>query len=193
MTKTNEENIKDKEIDIEDAKEGEKEDEKEKEQVEETGQGKDAESEDEDKEEKAEEKSDDEDIQTKYLRLMADFQNFKKRAEKERADIHAFANEKIVVQLLEVMDNFERALGHDSDDKFKEGMTMIFDQLKDVLTKSGVEEIEAEAATFDPNFHNAVMMEETDKVESGQVSEVLQKGYTMNGRVIRPSMVKVAQ
>ncbi|MEG0391406.1 MAG: nucleotide exchange factor GrpE [Anaerovoracaceae bacterium] len=137
-------------------------------------------------------KEEDEDLNTKYLRLMADFQNYKRRSEKERGDIHAYANEKIVNQLLEVMDNFERALNHDSDDNFKEGMVMIFNQLKEVLKKSGVEEIEAENAEFDPNFHNAVMMEDTDAVESGKVSQVLQKGYTLNGKVIRPSMVKVA-
>lgn len=134
----------------------------------------------------------DEDLNTKYLRLMADFQNFKKRSAKERADIHAFANEKILVQLLEVMDNFERALDHDADEGFKDGMTMIFDQLKEVIKKSGVEEIETENAEFDPNYHNAVMMEDTDEVKSGMISEVLQKGYTLNGKVIRAAMVKVA-
>ena len=133
-----------------------------------------------------------EDLNTKYLRLMADFQNFKKRSEKERSEIHARANEKIVTELLEVTDNFERALEVDADEGFKEGMKLILNQLRDVLGRAGVEEIEAEAAEFDPNFHNAVMMEDTDKVESGKVSEVLQKGYTLNGRVIRPAMVKVA-
>lgn len=69
---------------------------------------------------------------------------------------------------------------------------MIFKQLKDVLKNSNVEEIEALGLDFDPNFHNAVMMEDTDEYESGKVSAVLQKGYTLNGRVIRASMVKVA-
>lgn len=137
---------------------------------------------------------DDEDLNTKYIRLMADFQNFKKRTEKQKSEIHAYANEKIVMKLIEVIDNFERALATKADegDNFKEGMTLIFKQLKDVLSDAGVCEIEAENAVFDPNYHNAVMMEDTDKVESGNVSEVLQKGYTLNGKVIRPSMVKVA-
>ncbi|MEA4922688.1 MAG: nucleotide exchange factor GrpE [Eubacteriaceae bacterium] len=143
--------------------------------------------------EKPSDKKEDEDQNTKYLRLMADFQNYKKRAEKERSDIHAFANEKIVTQLLEVMDNFERALDHDVDEGFKEGMTMIFDQLKGVLEKSGVEEIKTEDTEFDPNYHNAVLMEDTDKVDSGKISETLQKGYTLNGKVIRAAMVKVAK
>ncbi len=141
-----------------------------------------------------EEKAEDEDLNTKYVRLMADFQNFKKRTEKQKSDIHAYANEKIVSKLLEVMDNFERALQIEDENikSFKEGMELIFKQLKDVLKDAGVAEIEAENAMFDPNYHNAVMMEDTDKVESGMVSEVLQKGYTLNGKVVRPSMVKVA-
>ena len=145
----------------------------------------------EEKEETCEEVKEDEDLNTKYLRLMADFQNYKKRTEKQKSEIHAYANEKIVI---EVMDNFERALGADASegDSFKQGIEMIFKQLSDVLTDAGVKEIEAESTVFDPNFHNAVMMEDTDKVESGMVSEVLQKGYTLNGKVIRPAMVKVA-
>lgn len=148
----------------------------------------------EEKEETCEEAKEDEDLNTKYLRLMADFQNYKKRTEKQKSEIHAYANEKIVLKLIEVMDNFERALGADASegDSFKEGIEMIFKQLSDVLTDAGVKEIEAERTVFDPNFHNAVMMEDTDKVESGMVSEVLQKGYTLNGKVIRPAMVKVA-
>lgn len=136
----------------------------------------------------------DEALETKYLRLMADFQNYKRRSEKEKADVYAYANEKIVVQLLDVIDNFERALDcKDTADKgFAEGMEMIFKQLRDVLKNSNVEEIEALGLDFDPNFHNAVMMEDTDEYESGKVSAVLQKGYTLNGRVIRASMVKVA-
>ena len=148
----------------------------------------------EEKEETCEEAKEDEDLNTKYLRLMADFQNYKKRTEKQKSEIHAYANEKIVLKLIEVMDNFERALGADASegDGFKQGIEMIFKQLSDVLTDAGVKEIEAESTVFDPNFHNAVMMEDTDKVESGMVSEVLQKGYTLNGKVIRPAMVKVA-
>ena len=147
----------------------------------------------EDSEASKETSEEDEAIRDKYLRLMADFQNYKKRVEKERSDIHAFANEKIVTDLLQVMDNFERALATDETEGFKEGMGMIFDQMKDVLAHAGVAEIEAYDVVFDPNVHNAVMMEDTDAVESGNVSDVLQKGYTRNGKVIRPSMVKVAK
>ena len=144
-------------------------------------------------EEKKEMTPEDEALNVKYLRLMADFQNFKRRTEKEKSDIYAFANEKIVSELLNVIDNFERALALGQEgDSFVEGMSLIFKQLQGVLEKAGVKEIEALGQEFDPNFHNAVMMEDTDEYESGKVSEVLQKGYTLNNRVIRPSMVKVA-
>ncbi len=136
----------------------------------------------------------DEDLNTKYVRLMADFQNYKRRTEQQKSEIHAYANEKIVLKLIEVIDNFERALETDSEDieNFKGGMELIFKQLKEVLMNVGVEEIITNEVSFDPNFHNAVMMEDTDVVESGMISEVLQKGYTLNGKVVRPSMVKVA-
>jgi molecular chaperone GrpE len=153
------------------------------------------------KEEAPEEKEESEaekqlaDMNAKYVRLMADFQNQKKRFEKEKADIYQFANEDIVKSLLEVIDNFERALDASQDDgsKFREGMEMIFKQLMGALEKAGVSEIKALGEEFDPNFHNAVMMEETDEFESNKVSGVMQKGYTLNSKVIRPSMVKVAQ
>lgn len=143
--------------------------------------------------EKSETPDDEEGTNAKYLRLMADFQNYKRRTEKEKNDIYAFANEKIVCELLNVIDNFERALAHGAaGDSFAEGMNMIFKQLRDVLEKAGVSEIEALGADFDPNFHNAVMMEDSAEYESGKVIEVLQKGYILNNRVIRPSMVKVS-
>lgn len=134
----------------------------------------------------------DEAVNTKYLRLMADFQNYKRRVEKEKGDIYAYANEKLVSQLLDVIDNFERALLHDeADDSYVEGMKMIFKQLTGVLEKAGLEEINALGEDFDPNFHNAVMTEDNDDYDSGKVTEVMQKGYLLNKKVIRPSMVKV--
>ena len=138
-----------------------------------------------------------EDFKNQYVRLMADFQNFRKRTEKEKSDIYAYANEKIVVDLLSVIDNFERAIAmanvnEGADASFVEGMKMILKQMLDVLRKHDVKEIEAVGQDFDPNFHNAVMMEDNPDFESGKVTEVLQKGYMLNDRVIRPSMVKVA-
>ena len=134
-----------------------------------------------------------EDGDARYLRLLAEFQNYKKRIEKEKSDLYSYANEKIMTELLEVMDNFERALEQPDGDGFKEGMGMIFDQLGNVLNKEGLAEIDALGLDFDPNVHNALMTEETDEYESGKVSAVMQKGYTLNGKVIRPSMVKVVE
>lgn len=143
--------------------------------------------------EKSEKDPEEEALNTKYLRLMADFQNYKRRTEKEKSDIYAFANEKIVSELLNVIDNFERALdAGDEGDSFVEGMNLIFKQLQGVLEKAGVVEIEALGREFDPNFHHAVMTEDSEEYESGKITAVLQKGYLLNDKVIRPSMVKVA-
>ncbi len=144
----------------------------------------------------AEKPAEEEDLNTKYLRLAADFQNFRRRTEKEKNDIYAFANEKFAMGLLEVLDNFERAMEHaedSSDPKFAEGMQLILKQLQGVLEKNKVEEIEALGKPFDPAFHNAVMTEAAEGCESGTVTKVLQKGYMLNKKVIRPSMVAVSQ
>ena len=128
----------------------------------------------------------------KYVRLMADFQNYKKRTEKEKSDIYAYANEKLITELLTVLDNFERALAHEcADESYVEGMNMIFKQLAGVLEKAGLEEIKALGEDFDPNYHNAVMMEDNDAYESGKVTNVMQKGYMLNKKVIRAAMVSV--
>lgn len=136
-----------------------------------------------------------EELSFKYMRLAADFKNYKRRVEKEKSDIRAYANEKIVVELLNVIDNFERALEHSNDNEvsFAEGMNMIFKQFKDVLEKNGVCEISAFGETFDPNYHHAVFTEKSAEFDSGKVTQVVQKGYMLNNKVIRPSMVKVAE
>lgn len=128
----------------------------------------------------------------KYARLMADYQNFRKRTEKEKADVYSFANEKIMTDLLQVIDNFERALEAEcQDEAYVEGMKMIFKQTTDILKNSGLEEIEAVGHDFDPNFHHAVLTDSNPEFDSGKVTAVLQKGYKLNGKVIRPAMVKV--
>ena len=135
-----------------------------------------------------------ESISAQYMRLMADFQNYKRRIEKEKADLFAYANEKIVTDMLAVIDNFERALLQGcTDEKFANGMDMIFKQNMQVLANAGLEEIKADGEDFNPNFHNAIMAEAREGVESDKVIETLQKGYTLKGKVIRPSMVKVSQ
>jgi molecular chaperone GrpE len=134
---------------------------------------------------------------TKYLRLAADFQNYKKRTEKERFERYSEGKKDFAADLLPVFDNFERAIAQDlaanADAKFLEGMEMILTQFQDVLSKAGIKEIPATGEAFDPNVHNAVMVEASDQYESGKVTEVLQKGYQLGEKVIRPAMVKVAQ
>ena len=144
--------------------------------------------------ENTEEKADD--GNEKYVRLMAEFQNYKKRVAKEKNDIREYATEKLVMELLPVLDNFERALAASAEDDpagYAKGMELIFTQMVTELQKSGLAEVEAEGQDFDPTKHNAVMTEENEELESGKVSKVLQKGYALNDKVIRPSMVAVTK
>lgn len=132
----------------------------------------------------------------RYMRLMAEFQNYKKRAAKEKSDIHAYANEKIVGDLLPVLDNFERALDStatDDPEGYAKGMALIFEQMRTALEKAGLQAIDALGQDFDPTKHNAVLSEDTEEYDSGKVSKELQKGYSLNGKVVRPSMVAVAK
>lgn len=132
----------------------------------------------------------------RYMRLMAEFQNYKKRVAKEKSDIHSYANEGLISELLVVLDNFERALDHDGagdPEGYAKGMELILTQMLDVLNKAGLKEIIALGEEFDPNIHNAVMTEDSGEYESGKISKVMQKGYTLNGKVIRPSMVAVVK
>ncbi len=129
----------------------------------------------------------------RYMRLMAEFQNYKKRAAREKSDIHAYANEKIMGELLPVLDNFERALDTETDDLegYVKGMQLIFGQLRKALEDAGLEEIKAMDEAFDPNVHNAVLAETVEDKEDGVITKVLQKGYRLRDKVIRPSMVAV--
>jgi len=131
------------------------------------------------------------------VRMQAEFQNFKKRVEKEKADIYKFANEKIVIELLGVMDNVERAIGSmdtsDSNKNVVDGVQMIQRTLEDLLKKHQVEVIEAVGAPFDPQKHHAVMTEASEDYPSETVVEEFQRGYELNGKVVRPSMVKVSE
>ena len=136
----------------------------------------------------------------KYLRLAADFQNYKKRTERERFERYTDGKKDFAAAMLPIIDNFERALAQDAaeiedehDKMFVEGMDMIFKQFIDALAANGVTEIEALGEDFDPNVHHAVVMEPSDKYESQKVSEVLQKGFKLGEKIIRPSMVKVAE
>ncbi len=129
-------------------------------------------------------------------RLQADFLNFKKRTEKEKSEIFLLANEKMAAELLGIIDNLERALAAQEDNtegnSLYLGIELVYKQLVDTLNKHGIEEIDALNKPFDANFHHAVMQEENG-AEENLVIEVYQKGYTINGRVLRPSMVKVSK
>ena len=136
----------------------------------------------------------------KYLRLAADFQNYKKRTERERYERYTDGKKDFAAAMLPILDNFDRALTQgavaadgESEQLFVEGMEMILKQFIDALAMNGVNEIEALGEEFDPNVHHAVIMEPSDAYESQKVSEVLQKGYRIGDKVIRPSMVKVAE
>ena len=137
---------------------------------------------------------DDNEYREKYQRLLADFTNFKKREEKARADFKKFASSNLIEELLPVLDNFDRALkDQDSEDSFVKGIMMTRDSLWKVLEKEGLEEIESDGVEFDPNFHHAFQTEENEDFKSNYIIETYQKGYKLNDRVIRPSMVKVAK
>jgi len=126
-------------------------------------------------------------------RNMADFDNYKKRMEKEKDSTYKVVASNVASSILPVLDNFENAISQKTEDlKFKEGIEMIFSQTKDILIKLGVSEIEAVGKTFDPNFHEAVMHIEDENYDKEQVIEILRKGYMLGDRVIRHAMVKVA-
>jgi molecular chaperone GrpE len=129
------------------------------------------------------------------LRKAADFENLKRRSEREKADYTRYALSETMRDLVAVLDNFERALAHAPSagaDDFRTGVEMIGRQLAEVLRKYGVSEIVALGEPFDPQFHEAMMREESAAVPPGTVLEVLQKGYVLNDRLLRPVMVKVS-
>ena len=134
-------------------------------------------------------------LEERYLRLQADYSNFRRRSGEEKQQMHLLGMEKLALDILPVLDNFEPALatGDVKDEKFYEGMKMIADQFRNELAKNEIVEIDALNAPFDPNLHHAVMTEEKEGVEADVVIDVLQKGYKLKDRVIRPAMVKVSK
>ncbi|GGB28981.1 nucleotide exchange factor GrpE [Virgibacillus dakarensis] len=139
-------------------------------------------------------KQEKEDMYQKLLRNQAEFENFKKRSQKEKEKERKYKSQDLVNELLPALDNFERALSQEvteANKSFVEGITMVYNQLKDALKSQGVEEIEATGKPFDPNLHHAVMQIEDSELDSNSVTEELQKGYMLKDRVIRPAMVKV--
>ena len=134
-----------------------------------------------------------EESKDKYLRLMAEYDNFRKRSAKERLDLSATIKGNTIGEILPVFDNFERALAAETEDtNYKAGVEMIFKQFGDMLTKLGVEIIDPIGQTFDPNIANAVNQIEDENLGENEVAQVFQKGYKIGDKVIRYAMVVVA-
>jgi len=132
-------------------------------------------------------------LRDRYLRTLADFENFRKRNEREKADFFKYALANVMRDILPVLDNFDRALDHAAEgDDFHRGVLLIYKQLFDVLQRHGLKPIEEQGVHFDPNIHEAVIREEDPSVPNHTVVAVLQKGYFLGDRLLRPAMVKVA-
>ena len=134
-------------------------------------------------------------LKDKYLRTLAEYENFRKRSEKEKAQMFELGAKSIIEQLLPVVDNFERALEHISEEEkensFVKGVEGIYKQIQKMFSDCDIQAIEAVGQKFDPALHNAVMTEEEGDAEEDTVTADLQKGYTYRGNVVRHSMVKV--
>jgi molecular chaperone GrpE len=133
-------------------------------------------------------------LKDRQLRKMAEFENFRKRTEREKADYFRFALADFFRDLLPVLDNFQRAIEHApaaAEDEYRQGVELIYRQLAEILKKRGLTEVST-AGPFDPNVHEAVAREETRDAEPNAILAVLQKGYYLNDRLLRPAFVKVA-
>lgn len=129
----------------------------------------------------------------KLQRTQADFENFKKRSIKEKQDFVKYANEGLILKVLEAYEDLERALEVDEDKDLREGVELIYKKLTKILKDEGVEPIETEHQKFDPYKHEALLTENNDDYENNEIIQDLQKGYTLNSKVIRYSKVKVCK
>lgn len=137
------------------------------------------------------------DYKDKFVRLFAEFDNARKRMERERVDFVKYANGELLAQFLSILDDLERSVDaakakHEDYEAFLKGIEMVMAHVYEMLKKNNVKPIEAKGKMFDANFHEALMQEETDKFKEGTVVEEFQKGYTLDGKVIRTAKVKVA-
>jgi molecular chaperone GrpE len=134
------------------------------------------------------------DLQDRLLRRQAEFENFRRRTERDRSDFLQYAGMEIVREILPILDDFERARKTEcSDESYRQGIELIYQRLVDTLTKIGLEPIEVGAGTeFDPNLHQAVVRLETDEAADNTILEEFQRGYNFKGKLLRPAMVKVA-
>ena len=136
-------------------------------------------------------------IADRHLRLQAEVENMKKRHQKEKQDWQRFANEKLIKEILPVVDNLESALGHAADanavEALREGVELTLKGLREALDRAGVEKVETEGEVFDPSYHEAISVQEDPNRAAGTVLHELQTGYVLNGRLIRPALVVVNQ
>jgi molecular chaperone GrpE len=133
------------------------------------------------------------DLQDRLLRRQAEFDNFRRRAEREKADVLEYANTETVRSLLPILDDFERALKVESADKeYARGMELIYQRLSEALKKLGLEPIDTAGQKFDPYLHHAIDRVETGEHEDDAILDEYQRGYNFRGRLLRPAMVKVA-
>jgi molecular chaperone GrpE len=134
------------------------------------------------------------DLQDRLLRRQAEFENYRKRNERDRSDFLEYAGMEVVREILPIFDDFERAVKHEtSDDGYRKGVELIYQRLVDTLKKIGVEPIEVAPGTqFDPNLHQAVVRVETEESPDNTILEEFQRGYNFKGKLLRPAMVKVA-
>jgi len=135
------------------------------------------------------------DYYNRLARVQADYENYRRRTRQEKEDFYKYASEQLMVALLPVLDNFERALaaGGDSLESFKSGVEMIYRQLRDILAAEGLAPVAAVGEQFDPARHEAVLRAESDEYPDNTVIEELLRGYYFKDKVIRPAMVKVAK
>ncbi len=146
----------------------------------------------------AEEPKEEKDQHEKLLRLKADFENTKKRLERDKQEAIKFANEKLLVEILSIVDNFDRAMtslseGHDPE-QVKKGLQIAQEELHQVLERHGVQVVKSVGEAFDPKLHEAVAtVEATGDMKDGLIVDEIQRGYILNGRLIRPSRVRIAQ
>jgi len=134
------------------------------------------------------------DYYSQMQRLQADFENYKKRNEKDKNEYIKYANEGLILKLIDTYEDLERALeSAQKGENLKEGVELIFKNLKEVLKKEGLAEIPADGEKFDPFKHEALMTEKNDDYENGEVTETLARGYTLNSKVIKCAMVKVCK
>jgi molecular chaperone GrpE len=135
-------------------------------------------------------------LQDRLLRTAAEFDNYRKRMERERRELAEYVASEVLTELLPIVDNFERALqapsGADTD-AFRKGIELIHKQMLDLLKKRGITPIEALGTDFNPNFHQAVIHEASSEHREGEVMQELQRGYMLGERLLRPAMVKVAK